>query len=74
LKEKLKLTLEMDKQSHNIEAQSLRVSSISGRMAENLESVAVQFLNLDKKVQNLLSVKIREIERKIRYRETYAGD
>ncbi|NIA09027.1 MAG: hypothetical protein GWP10_04515, partial [Nitrospiraceae bacterium] len=73
-KERLKLTLQIDKQSYDIEAQSLRVSSVSGRMAKKLEAVAVRFLNPDRKIQDLLSTKIREIERKIRYKETYAGD
>jgi len=73
-RERLKLTLQIDAQRYNIGAQSLRISSISGRMAKKLEAVAVQFLNLDRKIQDLLSTKIREIERKMRYKEVYAED
>ncbi len=73
-KERLKLSLQIDGQAYNIEAQSMRVSSISGRMAKRLESVAIQFLHLDRKIENLLSAKIREIERKMRYKEIYGGD
>ncbi|MBW1671172.1 MAG: PilZ domain-containing protein [Deltaproteobacteria bacterium] len=71
---RLKLILQIDKQRYDIEAQALRVSSVSGRMGEKLEAIAVQFLNPDKKVQELLSIKIKDIERKIRYKESYAED
>ncbi|HDH97645.1 MAG TPA: hypothetical protein ENF70_00730 [Deltaproteobacteria bacterium] len=73
-KNRLKLILQIDKQHYYIEAQALRVSPVSGRMGKKLEAVAVQFLNLDKKIQELLSIKIRAIERKIRYKEAYAED
>ncbi len=73
-KERLRLTLQIDAQAYNIDAQSLRISSISGRMVKKLEAVSVQFLNLDRKIQDILSSKIREIERKMRYKEAYAED
>ena len=73
-KNRLKLILQIDKQCYDIEAQALRVSSVRGRMGEKLEAIAVQFLNLDKKTQDLLSIKIKDVERKIRYKEAYAED
>jgi hypothetical protein len=43
-------------------------------MGKKLEAVALKFLNLDKKIQDLLSIKIRGVERKMRYKEAYAED
>lgn len=73
-KNRLKLILQIDKQRYDIEAQALRVSPVSGRMEGNLEAVAVQFLNQDRKIQDLLSIKIKGVERKMRYKEAYAED
>jgi hypothetical protein len=73
-KNRIKLILQIDKQRYDIEAQALRVSSVSGRMGEKLEAVAVQFLNLGKQTQDLLSIKIKDVERKMRYKEAYAED
>ena len=73
-KNRLKLILQIDKQHYYIEAQALRVSPVSGRMGKKLEAVALKFLNLDKKIQDLLSIKIRGVERKMRYKEVYAED
>ena len=43
-------------------------------MAKKLESVAVQFLNLDREMIELLSKKIRDAEREMRYRKIYPED
>jgi hypothetical protein len=72
-KNTLKLILQIDKQRYDIKTQALRVSSVSGRMRKKLEALAVQFLNLDKKIQDLLSIKIKDIERKIRYKRHMPG-
>ena len=71
-KEMLKLILQVGEESFDIEAQVVRVLPVSGRMAKKLESVAVQFLNLDMNIKDLLSKKIRDIEREMRYIEIYA--
>ena len=71
LKETLKLILQVNEQSLDVEAQVVRILPVSGRMARKLETVAVQFLNLDRKMKELLSKKIRDIEREMRYRELY---
>jgi hypothetical protein len=68
----LKLILQVDEQSFDVEAQVVRIFPVSGRMARKLETVAVQFLNLDMNMKDLLSKKIRDIEREMRYREIYA--
>lgn len=68
----LKLILQVDEESFDIEAQVVRIFPVSGRMAKKLESVSVQFLNLDMNMKDLLSKKIRDIEREMRYREVYA--
>jgi len=73
-KSRLNLILRIDEQNYDVEARTMRISSVSGRMGEKLEAAAVKFLNLDKKIQELLSFKIREIERKMRYKEAYAED
>jgi len=73
-KSRLNLTLQIDEQNYDIEAEAMRVSSVSGRMRRELEAVAVKFLNLDKKTQDLLSIKIKEVERKMLYKEAYAED
>lgn len=70
--EMLKLILQVGEESFDVEAQVVRVLPVSGRMAKKLESVAVQFLNLDMNIKDLLSKKIRDIEREMRYREIYA--
>ncbi|MCK4728707.1 MAG: PilZ domain-containing protein, partial [Desulfobacterales bacterium] len=62
-KEILKLILQVDEENFDIEAQVIRILPVSGRMARKLESVAVQFLNLDRNMKDLLSRKIRDIER-----------
>ena len=71
LKEILKLILQVNEQKVDVEAQVLGIFPVSGRMAKRLETVAVQFLNLDRKMKELLSRKIRDIEREMRYRERY---
>jgi len=71
-KEILNLILQVDKQRFDVEAQVVRILPVSGRMARKLESVAAQFLNLDMNMKDLLSKKIRDIEREMRYRELYA--
>jgi len=71
-KEILKLILQVDEENFDIEAQVVWILPVSGRMARKLESVAVQFLNLDRNMKDLLSRKIRDIEREMRYRELYA--
>ena len=71
LKEILKLILQVNEQKIDVEAQVLGIFPVSGRMAKRLETVAVQFLNLDRKMKELLSRKIRDIEREMRYRERY---
>ncbi len=71
LKERLKLILQVNEQDFDVEAQVVGTLPVSGRMARKLETVAVQFLNLDRKMKGLLSKKIRDIEREMRYRETY---
>jgi len=68
----LKLILQVDEQSFDVEAQVVRIFPVSGRMARKLETVAVRFLNLDMNMKDLLSKKIRDIEREMRYREIYA--
>lgn len=70
-KEILKLILQVNEQKIDVEAQVLGVFPVRGRMAKRLEAVAVQFLNLDKKMKELLYRKIRDIEREMRYRELY---
>jgi hypothetical protein len=70
-KEILELILQLGEESFDVEAQVVRVLPVSGRMAKKLESVSVQFLNLDMNMKDLLSKKIRDIEREMRYRETY---
>ena len=71
-KEILELVLQIDEESFDIEAQVVSILPVGGRMARKLESVAVQFLNLDMNMKDLLSKKIRDIEREMRYREIYA--
>jgi len=71
-KEMLELILQVDEESFDIEAQVVKILPVGGRMAKKLESVAVQFLNLDMNMKDLLSKKIRDIEREMRYREIYA--
>ncbi|MBW1677104.1 MAG: PilZ domain-containing protein [Deltaproteobacteria bacterium] len=68
----LKLILQVDEESFDVKAQVVRIFPVSGRMAKKLESVAVQFLNLDRGMIDLLSKKIRDIEREMRYRDIYA--
>jgi hypothetical protein len=71
-KEILKLILQIDEQSFHIQAQVVKLWPVRGRMAKKLESVAVEFLNLDRNMKDLLSKKIRDIEREMRYRQLYA--
>ncbi len=67
----LKLILQVGEESFDVEAQVVRIFPVSGRMAKKLESVAVQFLNLDREMIDLLSKKIRDIEREMCYKEIY---
>ena len=71
-KKMVRLILQVGEESFDVEAQVVRIFPVSGRMAKKLESVAVQFLNLDRNMKDLLSKKIRDIERKMRYRDIYA--
>lgn len=68
----LEIILQVDEENFDIEAQVVRILPVGGRMAKKLESVSVQFLNLDMNTKDLLSKKIRDIEREMRYREIYA--
>ena len=70
-KEILKLIMQVNEENFDVEAQVVGVLPVSGPMAKRLETIAVQFLNLDRKMKELLSKKIRDIERKMRYREIY---
>ena len=72
--EMLKLILQVDEQGFDLRAQVVKILPVGGRMAKKLESVAVQFLNLDREMIELLSKKIRDIEREMRYREIYPED
>lgn len=69
----VKLTLKMDELEIGVEAQVVRTLLVSGRMAKKLEGVAVQFLNLDTKMKDALSKKIRDIERELLYKETHTS-
>lgn len=71
-KQMVKLKLGVDEQGSDVEAEVVRTIPVSGRMARKLETVAVQFLNLDRNIKELFSKKIVNIERDMRYREIYA--
>jgi hypothetical protein len=73
-KEILKLILQIDEHAFAVDAQVMRILPVRGRMEKTLKSVAVQFLNLDMNMTDLLFKKIRDIERGMRYREIYADD
>ena len=70
-KKMLKLILQVGEESFDVKAQVVRIFPVSGRMAKKLESVAVQFLNLDREMIDLLSKKIRDIEREMCYKKIY---
>ena len=71
-KQMVKLKLGVEEQGSDVEAEVVRTMPVSGRMARKLETVAVQFFNLNREMKNLLSKKILDIDRKMRYREAYA--
>jgi hypothetical protein len=48
LKEILKLILQVNEQSLDVKAQVVRILPVSGRMSRKLETVAVQFMNLER--------------------------
>lgn len=69
--EKIKLELRMENQRYEVLAEVVRTMPLSGRMAGKLETAAVQFLDLDENIKEILSKKIRDIERELRYKERF---
>ncbi|MBW2036578.1 MAG: PilZ domain-containing protein [Deltaproteobacteria bacterium] len=67
----IRLDLEIEEKSFDVEARVVRILPVMGRMSRELETIAVQFLGLDRKIKDLLSRKIRYIERETRYREMF---
>jgi hypothetical protein len=68
LRQTLKITLNIDGEEFEVMARALRIWEESER---NLEFVSVQFLDLDKKLVDLLGRKIIDVERRLRFREVF---
>ena len=70
--QKIKGILNLDGRNFNIEARVLRVWQTYGsQKITDLECVAMQFLNVDKELEDVLGRKIRKIEREMRFREMF---
>jgi c-di-GMP-binding flagellar brake protein YcgR len=72
-KQMVKLKLGVDDKGYDVEAEVIRSVPVIGRMATVLETVAVQFLNLERNMKELFTKKILNIERDMRYKEIYAA-
>lgn len=65
----LHLEIGVDEQSFSVESKIVRTDAVQGRMADQLQTVAVQFLELDKSAELALSRKIQAIQREERQAE-----
>lgn len=65
----LHLELEVDEQSFSVKSNIVRTDTVKGRMADKLQTVSVQFLDIDKSGELALGRKIQAIQREERQAE-----
>jgi hypothetical protein len=74
-KEEARVILVVGERAHQIDTKIVRVwESENEKVKKSLEFVSLQFLDMDGLIKNELGRKIRDIERDIRYKDTYGRD